>query len=306
MNNKKIKIAFLISHPIQVYASFFRSLGSHPEIDLTVYFCIKWGAEKFFDPEFAQTYKWDIPIVEGYKHVFLKNYSLRPSNKFFGQINPGIIGELRREKYDAVIIHGYTSVTNWFAFFGAFIGGIPIFFRGISHVLDDKPGYIRALKRIILPLLFKMCAACLYIGKSNRDYYEQYGVPEEKLFFVPHIVDNEFFRSFYGKLKSERKKIRQSFGFGDDHPVLLFVGKLIPKKRPLMLLEAYEKIRKEHSCGLMFAGDGQLRKEIEDSVRKNNIPDVVITGFLNQTELPKAYVSGDILALPSVTGETWG
>lgn len=301
-----MKIAFLISHPIQVYASFFRSLSKHPDIDLTVYFCIKWGAEEFFDPEFAKTYKWDIPIVEGYKHIFLKNYSPKPSNAFFGQINPGIISELKREKYDAIIIHGYTSVTNWLAFFGSLLSKTPIFFRGISHILDKKPWYIRVAKQIILSLLFKICAACLFIGKNNKNYYKQYGVPESKLFFVPHIVDNDFFQGFYKELSPERGKIRQSFGFSDDRPIILFTGKLISKKRPLLVLKAYEKIRKEHFCGLLFAGDGQLRGEIENLVKKNNIPDVVITGFLNQTELPKAYISGDVLVLPSDVGETWG
>jgi glycosyltransferase involved in cell wall biosynthesis len=31
-----------------------------------------------------------------------------------------------------------------------------------------------------------------------------------------------------------------------------------------------------------------------------------ITGFLNQTEIPAAYVAADCLVLPSDAGETWG
>ena len=38
---------------------------------------------------------------------------------------------------------------------------------------------------------------------------------------------------FYKKLKPDREKIRKSFGFFDNRPVILFTGKLISKKRPL-------------------------------------------------------------------------
>jgi glycosyltransferase involved in cell wall biosynthesis len=43
------------------------------------------------------------------------------------------------------------------------------------------------------------------------------------------------------------------------------------------------------------------RKVAEDS-----IPDVAFAGFLNQSEISKAYASADIFVLPSSHDETWG
>ena len=91
--------------------------------------------------------------------------------------------------------------------------------------------------------------------------------------------------------------------------VLLFVGKFEEKKRPLDFLQALKKvlqmeIPKDSIHGLMV-GDGPLRKLCEDFAKQNALP-VSFTGFLNQTEIPKAYVAADVLILPSDGRETWG
>lgn len=307
IENKKYKLAILISHPIQYHTPLFQALAKHPQIDLTVFYCWDFGVDKkSFAPEFGVAYKWDIPLLDGYKHKFLRNFSLRPSDRFWGQINPGIVKEVWTGRYDVLWVHGYSFFTDWLAFLAAKLRGTPIFIRGVTHILDEKPWYVRLVKKIILPILFGACAACLYIGENNKRYYEYYGVSREKLFFVPHVVGNDFFQGFYEKLEPKRAEIRKRFGFSGDHPIILFAGKLIPKKRPLWVLEVYRKIRGKHACGLLFAGEGPLRKDIESEVEKYNIPDVRITGFLNQTEMPRAYIAGDVLVLPSAYGETWG
>jgi len=75
---------------------------------------------------------------------------------------------------------------------------------------------------------------------------------------------------------------------------------------------------------LLFAGSGELGQEIRQSchvifdaevgasispgviVGNGHAPHASFTGFLNQTEISKAYVAADCLVLPSDYGETWG
>ncbi len=83
---------------------------------------------------------------------------------------------------------------------------------------------------------------------------------------------------------------------------MLYVAKLIPKKAPLVLLEAFARVRERHRCALLFVGEGELRPELEAAAG----PDVHLAGFLNQSELPEAYVAADVFCLPSVLHETWG
>ena len=305
---KKYKLAILISHPIQYHVPLFRALSAHPRIELTVYYCWDFGIGKEGqDIESGARYQWDIPLLDGYAYKFLNNISPQPSSAgFFGQINPGIMSELWRNKYDALWVHGYSFCTDWLAFFVAFFLGIPIFFRGISHLLDSKPWYVNIVKRAILTSLFAICRACLYIGTHNREYYKAYGVPDRKLFHVPHIVDNAFFSAFSASLSPKRAVIRKRFGFSDDRPVVLFLGRLVSKKRPQWVLDAYQEMRKRYQCGLLVAGEGPARHDMEKQISLENIPDVVFTGFLNQTEIPRAYIAADIFILPSAREETWG
>ena len=319
----KYKLAVLTSHPIQYQAPLFQKMAQQSEIDLTIYFCWDFGVSgKTYDAEFGKEIKWDIPILEGYKYKLLKNFSFEPSSKFWGQINFGIIEELIANKYDAVIIFGWNSPTNWLAFLTAFLNGTPVFLRGENPLNQEflKPEWKREVKKIILGWLFKHISAFLYLGEENKKFYQYYGADNAKLFFCPYAVDNE---RFISKAQSvNREAFRKKLGVKKDDVVILFVGKLIGKKRPMDLLKAYEILqsagRKAQSVinrrfalsdlrmALLFVGDGALRSELENYVQKNNLKNVNFVGFKNQTEMPEYYALADILVLPSESGETWG
>ena len=56
---------------------------------------------------------------------------------------------------------------------------------------------------------------------------------------------------------------------------------------------------------LLMVGDGELRAECEAYAKAHRLP-VSFAGFVNQSEMPHAYVAADCLVLPSDHGETWG
>lgn len=310
----KHKIAFLTSHPIQYQAPLFKKISSDLEIDLKVYFCWNFGIGKeIFNSEFGKKIKWDIPLMEGYKYNFLKNLSLKPSSGFWGQINFGIIKELIKGKYDAILIFGWNSFTNWLAFLTAFISKIPVILRGENPLNQEllKPRWKIRIKKIILDWFFKHISAFLYIGEENKKFYQYYGVSENKLIFVPYAIDNARFMKSSKSLMANHQSLRKKIGIGENDNVILFVGKLIDKKRPMDLLKAYYQlitnnqklITKTH---LLFVGDGILRSELEVYVKENNLKNVHFAGFKNQTELPEYYAMADLFVLPSGEGETWG
>jgi glycosyltransferase involved in cell wall biosynthesis len=254
--------------------------------------------------------KWDIPLLEGYNYKFLKNYSPRPSifAGFFGLINPAIINELRKEKYDALIVHGWHYLTHILAILSAKLYGIKILMRGDNPLNQEfrKPYYKILIKKIILKnFLFRLIDSFLYVGHENKMFYNFYGVLEGKLFFVPYAVENERFVKSYEGLVKNKGELKNEIGIPQDKVVILFSGKLIDKKRPLDLLMAYERLQFENKV-LVFVGDGYLRNNLEEYVKKKNLKDVHFLGFKNQTELPKYYVASDIFVLPSSVGETWG
>lgn len=78
------KLAIVMSHAIQYQVPLLRKIVASQKIDLMTYFNWDFGVnQKSIDPEFKTKIKWDIPILEGYKYKFLKNFSLYPSSNFF-------------------------------------------------------------------------------------------------------------------------------------------------------------------------------------------------------------------------------
>ncbi len=125
-----MKLAIVISHPIQYLVPFFRLLAEEETIDLTVFYTWDFGVEATYDKEFKKDVKWDIPLFEGYRYTFLKNYALKPYSNFFGQVNPGIIREIQKGQFDAVLLYGWNSFTNWLAFLTALFSNTRILLRG--------------------------------------------------------------------------------------------------------------------------------------------------------------------------------
>jgi len=304
---KPIRLAALFSHPIQYFAPLFRTLAARADVDLTVYYCSRQGVDEYQDSEFGTNVKWDIPLLEGYRHRFLPNWRHNlPVGGFLSLINPSIVSELRKERYDAILIHGYSHLTDWLAFLAAKAVSTAILLHGESHLLDVRRPVIRISKEVLLLSLMKWIDAGLYIGSRNQEFYKHYGLPERRLHFTPYTVDNAYFQAKAIELSGQRQTLRLGLGVPDDRPIILFVGKLIPKKQPLQLLRAFSQVRRKYECALVFVGDGVLRSKIEQAVFSEAIPDVHITGFQNQLEIPKAYSAGDLLVLPSAWGETWG
>lgn len=303
------KLAVLTSHPIQYQAPLFRRMSTAPGVDLTVYFCWNFGVEQSFDKDFGIAIKWDIPLLEGYRHAFLKNYSPRPSSGFWGQVNPAIVTELFKHKYDAVLIYGWNSLTNWLAFAAMIVTGTPVLIRGENPFNQEllKGRLKLSVKKLVLGWLFKRIKAFLYIGEENRKFYRYYDVPEERLFFAPYAVDNERFIKEADTLSGKRDHVRASLGIARGAFTVLFMGKLTSKKQPDVLLKTFEAMKKKGGdAHLFFVGDGELRPKLEEYARSHGVADVHFEGFKNQTELARYYAAADVLVLPSGAGETWG
>jgi glycosyltransferase involved in cell wall biosynthesis len=99
-----------------------------------------------------------------------------------------------------------------------------------------------------------------------------------------------------------RQQARASVGIPDDQPVVLFVGKLTERKRPLDLVRAMRLIGSP--ARLVIAGSGPLASRVAAEARRENIP-LTELGFINQSRIPCVYRAADVVALPS-TWEPWG
>lgn len=297
---------FFLSHPVQYVSPLLRELASR--VQLQVYY---YGGkeEAKFDKGFGQEVKWDIPLLDGYESSFLKNFSAAKSmsTKFTDAINFDIFKILRKAKSEIVIINGWAYMSDWFVLIAAKIFGHKVWMRAEMPWNQEilKPN---SIKNRIKYWLFKyivfkyLVDRFLYIGSQNKLFYINHGVPENKLIFAPYAVENE---RFTAQKSLDKLSYRQLYGITTDQFVILYSGKLIEKKRPLDLLHAFQLLENSNAV-LFFLGDGLLRGEIETEIQNSNIKNVIISGFINQSEIGKIYNMADVFVMCSGIGETWG
>lgn len=303
---EKFRVAYLVSHPIQYQVPLLQRLAAHPEIALRVHYMSDQGARLSRDPEFGVSLQWDAPLLDGYDWTLLPNRSPWPgADHPLRFVHPAIAGILARERYDAVIVHGYAHATEWLAFLGAWRSRTPVLLRGESTLLGRRPPWVAAAKRLALGALLRRVDGALAIGSLNREFYRAYGVPDERIFWVPYAVDNARFRADAERWHASRPALRAALGLPPDLPVVLYAGKLISRKRPLDLLDAYARVAADHPAAVVFVGEGAERPRILAASARHGLSRVVITGFVNLNEIGRYYAAADVLVLPS-SHEPWG
>ena len=300
-----LRLAVLVTHPIQYFAPLFRCLAESSRIDLHVFYGWEGATRGAMDHGFGQVIQWDIPLLDGYQHTILPNESADPGTHHFGGITNGeVLPRIRAWAPDAVMIFGW-NYRSHLDVLRQLHGSIPIFFRGDSTLLDEHPGPRRLLRRMWLRWVYRHVDAALYVGTHNKDYYVAHGLRESQLSWAPHSVDNDRFADLDGTLTREAREWRRSLGIDDAATVVLFAGKLESKKAPDVLLEAFLQRQRETHEHLVFVGTGPL----ESALRERSIgkPNVHFLGFQNQSKMPLVYRLGEVFVLPSRgPGETWG
>lgn len=300
------RLAAVASHPVQYQAPLFQRLAAHPEVDLTVYYGHVGSMSGALDQGFGVPVSWDRPLLEGYRSVALSNRAVSHTDSQRLSTSLRMISELSKNHFDAVLVDGYTTPLCMATILAAWLSGTPILLRTEFELFRPRGRWLVAAKRLLLGQVFARTAAFLSIGTANREFYLSHGVDCRKIFETPYCVDNDFFNEQRRSLLAQRRQLRSALGFEGGMPLIVYSGKLIPRKRPLDLAAAYASIISEGvEAGLLVIGDGPLRGELEAFFEQRMLGNVRILGFKNQTELARYYVCGDVFALPS-SFETWG
>jgi len=308
--SRKVRLAYLVSHPIQYQAPLLKELARQPDIDLTVLFCSDLSVREYRDEGFGRTVKWDVPLLDGYRHQFLPRLGGRRGLSFWNPLNFGIRRRLRAGQFDALWVHGWGYWSHLYAMVCARQCGIKVLLRGESGVhLGEASGWKRGLRRALMRFLRANTDAFLTIGSCNREFYLRHGVEPSRLFPMPYTVDNPFFRQLSQQASTQREALRAQLGLQPDRPVILYASKMISRKRPADLLDAYAALStdgaREPEPYLLFIGDGELREKLEARASRLGWRSVKFLGFKNQTELPRYFDLCDVFVLPSER-EPWG
>ncbi len=305
-SSSPIRLALLASSPIPYHIPLYRRLASDPRLALTVIFATNAGVRPH-DPGYGQPIVWDVDLLNGYCHVFLKRAgSNRTLRKFLSLRDYDVIPELVRSKYDVLWIHGYSFLTHQLAAWAMTLQGRPVLLREEQTLIHPRPLWKHLLKLTVLRLLLRRAYA-LYIGTENRRWFEKYGARADRTVFVPYVADNDRLSEAAASLRGERQQLQREFGISaEGGPVVLTVSRLTAGKQPLFVLEAFRRVRQLMPCQLLIVGSGEMVPRLVERIREEHIPDVHLAGFVNQSRIARAYAVADVFVLASKLHETWG
>src|SRR5262249_54707414 len=152
---------------------------------------------------------------------------------YWGCDTPEIADVIAGERYDAFLVHGWYNRSYWQAIRACWRTGTPLMVRGDSQLPTPRGPLRRFLKRLLYRRFIPRFDAYLVVGQRSREYYRAYGADLERMYFVPHFVDNSYFARAAADLLPRRAELRPRWGLDSDAVVYLFVGKFVTKKRPL-------------------------------------------------------------------------
>lgn len=295
-----VRLAVIVSHPIQHFAPWHRELAKLSGVELRVFFCCKWGVEAYADPDFGTQVQWDIPLLEGYKHEFLP-IAEAPKKLTFGAVdNPKITEALDHYNPDVVQSFGYAYRTNWRAAQWCRKRNKPLLLYSDTNANTPTALWKRVLKSIIVRKFYSYVDAALFVGDNNRTYHERYGIPDSRLFAGTMPIDANRLLSAVPDRAEVRRQVRSAHGIPDDAFVVAFCGKYTANKCPLDLVAAvHQAARDGANVWALMIGDGSERGNLEEFCRLNKVRNCTLTGFINQSKVPRYLVAADALALMS-------
>lgn len=253
-----------------------------------------------FDKGFGQEVTWDIPLLDGYAYQFLTAGNRSNNN--------ALIRAIAAWSPDAILVNGWNppghlSVMRYFK------GKKLVWFRGDSHLLDEKPGIIKIIRRTFLTWVYRYVDTAFYVGTFNKAYYLAHGLTEKQLVFTPHAIENErFFDASERGYEIKAQTWKNDLGITEGAFTIVFAGKLESKKGPDILIKAIIELNlkyKSKPVHLIVIGNGSLYHRLHTETQKYNF--IHFLGFQNQSLMPIVYRLGDIFCLPSKgPNETWG
>lgn len=156
--------------------------------------------------------------------------------------------------------------------------------------------FMRLIADIYMKIFYSSANKVLVPSREYREKLKTFGINQERLEIFRRGVNLEKFNPQY-RDKTFWKIYDPTY---NGEKVVLYVGRVAKEKDIDVLIEV-AKLCDRKDVKFFIVGDGPYRQQIEANLPKN----VILTGFLRDETLSKAYASADIFLFPSTT-ETFG
>lgn len=249
----------------------------------------------------AVHFKNDISVRYLWSKSFSNSQTLfKQSTPFLNQLSLIKRYKLLKKDYkshDAIIFNGYDSITFlllWLIHLQEAVK-TPIAIESDTPLKIPKGAVKRAIKKIYLNYLFKntflhgLAGGTLY----QKELFRYYGMSENRIHFLPMVIDVEKFRPF----KAKQWQKTTPFNF-------LYVGRFLKLKQiHIIISEFLLEFENDPTTHLNLIGDGETFKLLSN--RYSHFNNIHFKGKLENEYLLDEYQNGHVLILAS-NNENWG
>lgn len=308
-----MKLIILASHPVQYHVPVFREISqqlAQSNHECLVVYLSDFSIQGYQDKEFGTSFAWDEPLLAGYRSLILNSNQTSQPQRFSDLKVPFWKQLIQQEQPTRLLVTNLNYQGAVVATIQSRLMGIPCTLRvETNDVAVVRTKLKEVARNLMYKSLYRMFDSAIAIGSLNREHLIRHGIHPNKVGLAYYCVPNRFQNLQFPEKQNLRQTLRRELGFTDEQTVILFSGKLIPKKNPQLLLEAIARMpeTKRSQIALLYLGSGSLEANLQS--RLGSLPRVKVhfAGFKNQRELPPYYLAADALVLPSNReGETWG
>jgi len=138
-------------------------------------------------------------------------------------------------------------------------------------------------------------------SEPNRKILAQYLKKPEKLFVANNTLDTEKLDEIYYELaKLGKRQVKEQLGFTHRYN-LVFIGRLLKRKRLDLLFKAFETVQDRFDVGLHIIGDGPEEDTVHEFAKENK--KVIYHGAIHDLALSSQYLfAADLMVMPGYVG----
>lgn len=276
---RAVRILFVFNHPAPYKVAFLNALARR--VDLAVIF------ERRRNKDRPETfYEGERPA---FRLVPIRGIPLGRENC----LSNGIVRHLRKNRYDLVVMNGYSQIPEMLAVRYLKKHEIP-------YCLEINGGIVKAresaLKRKIKTGFIQGATFYLSPDKVSDRYLVHYGADPKAIHAYDYSSIHESEIRADRPSDEEKKALRKKLGISAKE-VFVTSGQLIARKNYLSLIKVWGTMGNDRL--LLIAGEGKMRRRYEKYMTKNKINNVRLLGFLSRRRLFEIYRATDAFVFPS-------
>ena len=289
-----IRVAAVFPEPTPYRAPLLDRIAARPDVDLTVIYAAETVAGRTW------------AVEPRHPAVYLRGVGLPGAGRLLRHeypITPGVARALSDAQPDVVVVSGWSTFAAQAAIVWCRARRIPYLLVVESHDEDPRPGWRRAVKGTVVPMVVRRSAGVLVAGALSRRSMVSRGAAPERVRIFANTIDVEGFGERADRLAARRGELREGLGAAAGDVVVLSVARLAPEKGHDVLVRGIAEAGDARLL-LVLAGAGSEQRRLEQLAGELGVR-LVLAGDVEWQRLPEVYVAADVFALLS-EAEPWG